>query len=519
MRAPRLLLLSLFAVAACGTPSPGSTDESGSDAGDIGTDAGSDVATQPAPAAGADSSATSPNGDAPKPTATGCQSLVHDTANVESSAADTYRWYDASCHLRSASLLRNDQKDAFGEAGGYLRSLSYQAGGATRVSSGTGVNGWQGFGYVINHYGSGASQTQGVLGETMVLLAGKHHAVHEFKWRVYAGGPIDVTAEWRVATGRDHPVFAITFDTSAAGPNVVDADTRAPYGDMAYEGAAGPISGIGWGDSHKFATTSSPVTTSTSWDYSQPNRIPYDVSWSTAGDAEMGLVSTADFATGPAGGDYGGGILAKHWGTTGTNLLADLPDWTWPYQLNQYELPFGTTSHRVAWGASYGAVGQTAYASFGRTLSGYPCTSYAVDVVFGTHQASAVAAEVAEMETTLATQLTATKGTVATSGVGGPGRTDVTPFAHAGWDALRAAWAADASSNEVSLAMDTGSSAALVNPTFVVRHWTAGEPHVAWNGAALTPDVHYFATLDAARNELWITLGFAVTSGTLDVGP
>ena len=454
----------------------------------------------------------------PTPTASGCAPLAHDASPVEGSAADTYRWSDASCRPRSASFVRNDATDAFGEAGGYLRSLTYEAAGATRTCRGTGVNGWQGFGYVIDHFGSGASETQHVLGQTTVVLAGRHHAVHQFRWRVNVGGPVDVTAEWRVATGRDDPIFAITFDSTPAGKDAVKADTRAPYGDMAYEGAPGPISGVGWGDTHKFTTTSSPVTTSSAWDYTQPNTIPYDVSWSTEGDAEMGLVSTTDFASGPAAGDYGGGILEQRWGKRGTNLLADLPDWLWPYQLNQYELPFGTTSHRVAWGANYGAVGQSSYDSLGRKLSGYPYTSYAVAVVFGTHAASAVMRRVAEMETVLATHVTATLGAVSTSGPGGPGRSDVTPFARAGWDALRDAWSAEADRNRATLAIDTGGRA-LQNPMFVVRGWTAGEPHVAWDGASLSPDVHYFATVDAARHELWITLDFAVTKGTLDVRP
>ena len=449
----------------------------------------------PANEAGADApSSSSP----PTPTATGCSSLAHDTANVENSPADSYAWFDSSCHPRSAALFRNDQKDAFGEYGGYLRSLSYQVNGQTRTVRGTGVNGWQGFGYIVDHYASSASTTQGTQGKTTVVLAGKHHAVHRYTWRVNPGGPVDVTAEWRFATGRDHPVFSITFDATAAGANVVDADTRAPYGDMAYEGTAGPISGVGWGDTHKFTTTTSPVTPATAWDYTQPNTIPYDVSWSNAGDAEMGLVATTDFASGMAGGDYGAGVLSAHWGKSGSNLLTDLVDWSWPYQLNQYELPFGTTSHRVAWGANYGAVGQSSYTSFGRSLSGYPTTSYAVRVVLGTHSSSAVAAEVAEMETVMATKVTANAGTPK-------------------WDALRDAWSANATSNAVTLSITAPK--ALVNPMFVIENWTAGDPKLQWNGAPLVADTHYYATVDAASHELWITLAFSATQGTLDVQP
>ena len=294
----------------------------------------------------------------------------------------------------------------------------------TRTCRGTGSNGWQGFGYVVNHYANGASLTRGVAGQTTTVLEGKHHSVHQFKWRVSPGGPVDVTVEWRVSTGRSHPIFAVTFDSGPSGANKTNADARAPYGDMAFEGgAAGPISGVGWGDSHKFTTKGSgPVTATTPWDYTQPNTTPYDLSWSNAADAEMGLVATHTFQSGPSAGDYGGGALSQRWGKSGSSLLADIPDWTWPYQLNQYELPFGTTSHRVAWGASYGAVGQSSYTSFGRTLSGFPYTSYALSVVFGTHGESAVMAEVADMEAVTKTTISTTKGTVSTSGAGGPGQ-------------------------------------------------------------------------------------------------
>lgn len=47
-------------------------------------------------------------------------------------------------------------------------------------------------------------------------------------------------------------------------------------------------------------------------------------------------------------------------------------DWMWPYQLNQYELPFTNASHRLAWGSNYGAIGQATTTAFGRTFPGHP---------------------------------------------------------------------------------------------------------------------------------------------------
>ena len=93
------------------------------------------------------------------------------------------------------------------------------------------------------------------------MLRGRHHAIHEFKWRLNIGGPVDATVRWFFATGRDHPLWSVTFDSSPAGPNVINADTRAPYGDMHWDGGANSeVAGVGWGDHYKFRSLNSPVT-------------------------------------------------------------------------------------------------------------------------------------------------------------------------------------------------------------------------------------------------------------------
>ena len=106
---------------------------------------------------------------------------------------------------------------------------------------------------------------------------------------------------------------------------------------------------------------SSPVTNDTTWDYTKPNTIPYVVEWSNSADAEMGLVQTQSWEDNEAGGDYGGPAIKDSWGKTGGKLLTTIANWQWPYQLNQYEIPFVNSSHRLAWGASFGAVGQSSY--------------------------------------------------------------------------------------------------------------------------------------------------------------
>jgi hypothetical protein len=444
---------------------------------------------------------------------------------VDGSMADTYAWLDARCHPRTAVLLRNDVPDGLGETGGYARELTYQADDQQRTCTGTGAEDFDGFGYVVAHYGNADADvnTKHTLGTRRVVLAGRHHAIHEFRWNIAPGGPVDVTVQWFFATGRDNPLFAVTFDSTPAGPNVVMADTRTPYGDIGWDDdSLGNVDGLGWGDKYQFATTGpGPVVPGSPWDYTVQNTVPYAMEWSSSADAEMGLVATQTWSTRLQGGDYGGGLLEEQWGKTGDSLLTDLPEWLWPFQLNQYELTQQTSSHRVAWGATFGAVGQSAYSAFGQTLSGYPFDSYSVFVVLGTHSEGAVAAQAKEIQTVQAATLTAGRGTVSSAGPAGVAQTSMTPYIPFGFDPIYAAWDARLDLNRATLTL-TIPGGALVHPVFHLRDYTATQPpsRVTRNGRVLVGDVDYFATVDLATQSLWLTLNATATgSETLTIDP
>src|SRR5258707_516039 len=81
---------------------------------------------------------------------------------------------------------------------------------------GTNVNGWNGWGYVVNHYASSAGTSRGHPGTFRTVFAGAHHAIHEFKVRMNPGGPLDATVHWFFASGRSYPVYFITLDATAA---------------------------------------------------------------------------------------------------------------------------------------------------------------------------------------------------------------------------------------------------------------------------------------------------------------
>ncbi len=453
----------------------------------------------------------------------GCQAIaVAANADLGGYKVDRYSWSDGECLARSAALVRNDAADPGGTRGGYLRELTWKAGGADRVSRGTGINKWNGWGYVVNHYGGTADTSMNKTGTFRTVFAGAHHALHEFKLRVNPGGPVDVTVQWFFATGRSNPIYAITYDATPAGQNTVTADSRSPYGDFAFEGTVGDIAGIAWGDAYKFVTTGAgPLTVGSAWDYTQTNLVPYVRMWSNAADAEMGAVQTQTYEKQLAGGDYGGGALKSDcWGKTSSTRGAGCIDsgqsmpksYLWPYQLNQYELPATTNSHRLAWGTSFGAVGQATASAFGRSFPGYPKVSYSVFGVIGQRTTQATQVQVTAVERLTASTLSASEGTVVAAGPIGPARTDDVAFSPAGYSPVFATWEVACAAGRATATLDP-KGAAVAAPVFRFRGFTAATvSSVVLNGQPVTAGVDYFASVDPAQQTLWLTLNGTVTA-------
>jgi len=524
-----VVLAALTAVATCvhcgddnaATTGPGTGDGSGSDGG--GAEGGQSHADAPGPSGPF-------GGERLARGATGCKAIAVDAArNVDGYTSDVYTFHDARCSPRGAALVRNNAADPGGSRGGVLRQYTYKSGATTRTCNGTGVNGWNGFGYVVDHYASTAAESLNTAGTFRTVLSGKHHAIHEFKVRVSPGGPVDATIQWFFATGRSHPIFAITLDSTPAGANTVKADSRAPYGDFAWDSnPAGDVSGIGWGDKYVFRTTGNgPVTLASAWDYTKPNIVPHVIEWSNAANAEMGLVQTQTFERQVAGGDYGEGFLDdKCWRKTSANATGchdtgeTVPSLgLWPFQLNQYELSGGTNSHRVAWGSNFGAVGKTSNSAFGKTFSGFPYFSYSVYVVLGEHTESAVGAQIAVVEQNALATARAIKGTLPVNGPGGVGRADAIAYAVAGYDPTFATWDVQGAANAATVELKAG-SAHLDHPVLRVFGYDAPTPPPPHRGGDedFSAENPYFATVDAATKTLWLTLNGTLTgTATIEI--
>lgn len=465
--------------------------------------------------------------------------------------AERYTWLDANGLTRSATLSHNDAGN--GGHRGELCDFTYHSdAGTMRDVQELTAGGAGGFGYVVSHlvYQSAAyfaainndgddSPLGHAFGGTYTrLLQGRHHAILRFqlnypRWGVPASNVptkynVPVTIDWLIATGQDHPLWSISYDLTAAPDKAIEADSRAPYGEMAFDGAGSAagfgsnVAGVAWGDHYAFTTTGAPpMNLNSSWTWNQLNTIPHVYLWTTNPDpdAEMGIVQTEDITKQDAASEFTSGF----WGKTSATMigcpgqyLMPCADYQWGYQANADGTGFGPGgSKRLTWGTGYGFQGDSAYEGNdpNTTNVGWPRQSYSTRIVFGLHSISPTITQVAQVENVMASTLSASVGAVLTSGPGGVNRTDLRAYQPVGYNRVYGTWDVDvgASANTATISL-IAAGTGLKNPIFILHHRSADLPaSVTLDGLALSADVDYFATVDPANADhadtrLWITI-------------
>ncbi len=485
---------------------------------------------------------------------------------VASMVSDRFTWSDASNQSRVAVLAHNDGQLGPTAAGGYtnhggaLREFRYQLpGNVTRICgvTTTGNAGFGGFGYVVSHRGDGSAGIAAddsplgyaFTGSFQRVFEGRHHAIFRFtqlypRYSSTTANPantlynVPVTIDWVFSTGHDNPLWALTWDLSGVPADALNDDSRAPYGELLFDGAASEatqstVAGVGWGDRYKFASTTNPVTMNSAWTWNVANTIPYVKLWTTAVDATIGTVQTQTITQQDAGGYWG----THRWNTTsaggnactvatgGVDQLMPC-NFNWPYQSINYSLSgvsTPTSNSRLAWGTNFGFLGQTQYLTQGSayyggplpdtTAPGWPRKSYSTYVVLGLRSSAPVEAQVAQVETVQSLALSATIGSVVASGPAGAGRTDDVTYTPAGYNHVYGAlaFAAGGNSLDANIAVGTGT---LKKPLLILGSYTGSYPTVKLGGVTLVSDVDYFPSLRAGASELWITLNFDLVGGT-----
>ena len=111
----------------------------------------------------------------------------------------------------------------------------------------------------------------------------------------------------------------------------------------------------------------------------------------------------------------------------------------------------------------------------------------------------------------MSSTLSASVGTVPTSGPAGVGRADTRSFQLPGYNRVYGTWEVNASGGNATVTLNAGGSG-LRNPMFIVHgHANALPASVTLDGVPLVADADYFATVDPANSDhadtrLWITI-------------
>lgn len=429
--------------------------------------------------------------------------------------------------------------------------------------------GHPGFGYVVSHN----TQTgNSPLGKANVpskveqtIFSGAHHAIHRVEF-VYdrdkePGGfgiKIPVVIEWFIATGRDHPIWAVTWKMNeAANPqsqnfNNFRMDVRGPYGSLNFDGAPNrdqgdAIGGVAWGDFElKFTTTDAQLTLNSPWTYNTPNSVCFTQSWTANENAEMGIVQTrvADKEMG-----YQDRVVGRERGNTSADAYLNKGDCTdfggdnrnyavpcvsgWPYQLMNFDWDptsgkpenEATGTKLIAWGSPYGWLGASSFDLFdySATADGRGDRSYATFIVLGAKERQGGAGDVTLSIQAVdalngATISDVLPGSLVTQVAKGPGASQMKTISN-GYNDTYSAYYLNASNNQLGFSFTPAAGTVVRNPIFVVQNYTAQQqPAITVDGNPITVNTGAsagaFVSVNLATNELWVTLNASVDSAT-----
>jgi hypothetical protein len=486
------------------------------------------------------------NTNTPTPTtATGCAAAIQFTPGVAANghnACDIVTWTDSNNNPRSVWLVQPVDVNTVGtQNGGYITRVVWTNGSSPVTCNEDGpadtVSGW---GHLINHSdyndGSGTvwtwanSRTEGYNGVKTILIQGTNEMIVQYTFKMYpdpnnhALGSWACTVDYTFRNGRNDVLWSATWDSSSVSSGTFTNDSRSPYCDFDWMGTGTGVmttpSGFNTGADYKFMTTDVPGTAmsaNSAWTFNVANTIPYcsmynDTSLPSYPDREIGFIQTQTQLQHPGGGGYA--ITAP---TSGSTMPTQASNQIL-YQMNSDQSP-SYTGERVTWNMPYN-VFKTGYQSYDGqgSFSGWPYQSYSVQMMLDKYSTAGVNRLVTEQQTIhTAATLTASLGTVVTTGPVGPGAvTQTQTWSPAGYNPVFDQWTIQCASNAVSatLALSSGS---ILNPTFAFTNFTGSSvPCVLKNGTTLNSGCDFLPTIDSTNHILYITFN-STFSGTTNI--
>ena len=327
-----------------------------------------------------------------------------------------------------------------------------------------------------------------------------------FDWTHTISGAAE-TISYVFMDGHEYFQWTETVDTKG-GTN--KADSRGPYCTINWDGTGGPAEGVEYGAKRFFKQ---PVLSgagfpnrSGPWTISGTCDIPY--AWEWAHGREIGYVATQTFvqqnqgvpawsdglAAGGSGFDPAG---AGAFGTAGNDV------WRTDYQMNFYD-----QGVKITWGQPYGWMSNSDDAKVAGCLkNGFG--QYSLSIVLGSKTAAGVSRLRAENGAIHSGKVafTAAAGTVKAQGPTGMANPAPQALSPLGYDHNHRAWWASAAGNAADVTLTiTDAAASLVSPTFRFSEMAALPSAASLNGSPLEAGKDYYASLDAASKEVWITV-------------
>lgn len=420
---------------------------------------------------------------------------------------DVVRWTDRQGRQREAWIVQARGNGDASMNGGFITRIRWDNGTVTKDLRG-GVYGWEddlnGFGGTVNHDNTagGYYMTFKQMGDQVspfsgFVSKGDHHAVWRLRGKHYystarTGNYIWTTVEYVFKDGEDQFQYVITHDCTPSPGNWVE-DCRSPYCQFDWDGdgtETNRISGMGYGSAKKWITTDL-----ANYDYTQDNLIPYVWEWNQRPgfDDEIGYVQSRLHSK------HKGGMTNALIGTAGPITTG-----SWDYQMNLYSYPNIGKGNRLTWGSPDHAID-----GGGRQIGTVPNTEqYSLSIMIDRRTTGGVQRIVTENEIihNAGTVLSATKGSVATTGIASAGLTNIITYDKAGFDQVYRNWKMVALNAGAAgtLALSSGS---LANPTFCIENYTAAAKptNVSKNGVKLAENTGYYCSLDTAKKTLLVT--------------
>ena len=347
----------------------------------------------------------------------------------------------------------------------------------------------RGFGGTVHHYANYDWHWIDQRNPTFTLrYQGDHHVIFDFTQTLHGANE---SVSYTIMDGLDYFQWQETVQCTSATDTIYDS--RGPYLTMDWDGN-GSFDALD-GQQYEAAGYFSQPTYNGAWTYSTAvaKGIPYVNEWK--GNREVGYVQTQTNIQQQSGTPENALNLPASGSTVPNN---GSPTVFFDFQMNFYD-----QLQKMTWGMPYGYLnGQTGTG----TKSGWG--QYSLSIMFDAKSAGGVQRLQNE---NIAIQngkvsLTATLGSVVTTGPVGTKNPATQTLSPAGYDHnYRTWWLQADASNQSQITMNV-TAATLMNPAFRIKGMTQVPAIVKYNGTVLVSNVDYYASYYAANGEVWLTL-------------